>query len=211
VGSPSIPQPCKQSNEVQLQNPALVTAELGNSVSMLTSTPNGQENRASRSAQRRCRDRSRSKAPARKTRERPCRVIDVTDEAEILSSTMRRCPENIRQHKSKPEKELPPASEQTWEMRMRKRNEGLDNFKNSSAYTMSQDVHPSQRPATPDPRDTSKSKRDWEKEMGQWRMDWRRIHNVKQLCQAGFEDWRAASALDEADDDLVRALEILTR
>lgn len=86
------------------------------------------------------------------------------------------------------EKQLPPATEETWQRRIDKREEGLIDLRKSVPYKENQDGQRSKRPVTPDPLNRNLSKRDWEKAMSDCRRSWRRIHIVKMLLERGFDE-----------------------
>lgn len=58
-----------------------------------------------------------------------------------------------------------------------------------------------QRPASLNPSDRTLSKRDWEEQIAKTRIHWRRIHGVRQLvCTHGFQEEPALAAWQQANE-----------
>jgi hypothetical protein len=113
------------------------------------------------------------------------------------------------QREQKPAKQLPPASKAVWDTRIRKREEGLDNFKQGDEYNANQRFHNPRRTLTPNAHDKGLSKRDWEKQIADWRRDNRSEHYVRELVNEGFDEDTAAVAFASAKEDMGKIRHIL--
>jgi hypothetical protein len=104
---------------------------------------------------------------------------------------------------AKVDKQPPPeASPAEWIARAKKRQQAVDNMKESPVYTNNQDVEQWHRPVfsrprTPDPHEKL-AKRDWEENVASWRSDWRRIDGVQKLTSMGYEEKQSRAAWDIA-------------
>jgi len=125
----------------------------------------------------------------------------------FVTGQRRNCPRGSserRQARSRSrskERKVQEGTEEEWKLRIKKRNDGLNNLWNHEMYKMNPDIQDEDRPFCPNPNDRTLSKRDWEKKLGKCRGKWRKLHNVRRkLVPRGFAKEDAEAAWDQANE-----------
>jgi len=151
--------------------------------------------------------------PTRKTsrsRQMKRPPIVVHDEMETTQGTSQR-----KQRRNTTDEATGEVSEETWQGRIKKRQDGIKNMKSSPIYYEHQDVPHKvlrfhMRPRTPDVHNRNCSKRKWEEESAKWRAAWREIDGVACLVSMSYPEkgsqkaWRKVEERLKAEEDLRR-------
>lgn len=158
---------------------------------------------ASRPAEGPTRRRSRSQHSRRTP-------IVVVDEMETTQGSSQRNNVNASTGDARAE-----PTEEQWEERFRKRQDGIKNMKSSPIYYEHKDfphkvLKLQKRPRTPDVYNRNFSKRKWEEESAKWRAAWREIDGVACLVDMCYPEkssqkaWRKVTEQLKDGEDLRR-------
>lgn len=106
-------------------------------------------------------------------------------------------------------------TEEEWQERFRKRQDGIRNMKSSPIYYEHKDfphkvLKLQKRPRTPDVYNRNFSKRKWEEESAKWRASWREIDGIACLVSMCYPEkssqkaWQKVAASLKVEEDLRR-------
>lgn len=163
---------------------------------------------SSRSSMPRAFDRSepepgmgRTRKRDRSQRLRKSQIV-VVDDVESTEAPSRRKHLKARTGDAKDE-----PTEEEWQDRFRKRQDGIKNMKSSHVYYEHKDfphkvlkLH--RRPRTPDVYNRTLSKREWEACSAEWRAAWREVDGVACLMNMHYPEKRSQKAWQKAAEQL---------
>lgn len=138
-------------------------------------------------------------------------TIEVQEHMDTTDGTSQK-----KQQKADTASAKPEASEQEWQDRFRKRQDGINHMKSSPIYYEHQD-HPHKllklhkRSRTPDVYNRDFSKRNWEEKAAKWRASWRAADGVAKLVEIGYPEKRSREAWKTAGERIEKAQEELRR